>query len=55
MCDDISTTITELTGRGVELAGPVQDQDCGLVAMMTVPGTPAMMLHQPKHSMAFSL
>jgi hypothetical protein len=55
MCDDISTTITELTGRGVEFAGPVQDQDFGLTAMMKVPGAPDMMLYQPKHPKAFSL
>ena len=55
MCDDISTTMTELTGRGVEFAGPVQDQGFGLIAMMKVPGAPDMMLYQPKHPVAFSL
>ncbi len=55
MCDDISTTMTELTGRGAEFAGPVQDQGFGLTAMMKVPGGSDLMLYQPKHPVAFSL
>jgi catechol 2,3-dioxygenase-like lactoylglutathione lyase family enzyme len=55
MCDDISTTMAELSARGAEFAGPVHDQDFGLTAMMNVPGAPDILLYQPRHPVAFSL
>jgi hypothetical protein len=55
MCDDISKTMAELSERGAEFAGPVQDQGFGLTATMRVPGAPDMMIYQPKHPVAFKL
>jgi predicted enzyme related to lactoylglutathione lyase len=55
MCDDVSDTMAELSNRGAEFAGPIQDQGFGLTAMLRVPGAPDMMLYQPNHPVAFSL
>jgi catechol 2,3-dioxygenase-like lactoylglutathione lyase family enzyme len=55
MCDDLATTVEELSGRGAEFSGPIQDQGFGLTVMMRVPGTIEIMLYQPKHQVAFNL
>ncbi len=55
MCDDISSTIAELKGRGAQFRGDVQDHGYGLVVMMAVPGADDMMLYQPRHPLAFNL
>ncbi len=55
MCDDILETMAELSDKGAEFAGPVQDQGFGLTATMRVPGAPDMILYQPNHPVAFSL
>lgn len=55
MCDDLPATMAELSGRGAEFEGEVQDQGFGLVAMLKVPGAGEMMVYQPKHPVAFTL
>ena len=55
MCDDISSTIAELKGKGAEFHGEVQDQGYGLVVMMAVPGADDIMLYEPRHPLAYSL
>src|SRR5688572_28040160 len=37
-CDDVGQTVAELTARGVEFAGPVEDHGYGLVTRLKVPG-----------------
>jgi catechol 2,3-dioxygenase-like lactoylglutathione lyase family enzyme len=49
-CDDIGRTVAELTARGVEFAGPVEDQGYGLVTAMKVPGGFQIRLYQPKYA-----
>lgn len=49
-CDDIDTTVRELTGRGVEFAGPVENHGYGLVAHMKVPGGFTIQLYQPLYA-----
>jgi len=55
MCDDVAATVEELSERGAEFTGPVQDQGFGQTVMMRVPGTIEIMLYQPKHLVAFNL
>jgi len=55
MCDDISATVAELSAKGAEFQGGIEDQGFGLVATMLVPGAGNMMLYQPKHPVAYSL
>jgi catechol 2,3-dioxygenase-like lactoylglutathione lyase family enzyme len=49
-CDDIERTVAELTARGVEFTGPVQDHGYGLVTHFRVPGSFTIQLYQPRYS-----
>ncbi len=55
MCDDIRATVAELSARGAEFSGDVQDQGFGLTASMKVPGAGEMTVYQPKHAVAYDL
>jgi predicted enzyme related to lactoylglutathione lyase len=49
-CDDIAQTVSELTARGVEFTGPVEDRGYGLVTHFRVPGGFAIQLYEPRYS-----
>ncbi len=55
MCDDIQRTAEELQAKGVEVAGPIQEQSFGLVTSIVVPGGGRLGLYQPRHPTAFQL
>jgi len=48
-CDDIQRTVKDLSGRGVEFAQDIQEQDWGYVTTFKVPGDFEVMLYQPKY------
>jgi len=48
-CDDIETTMSELTAKGVAFTSPVKDQGFGLTTTFQLPGGVEVMLYQPKH------
>ena len=48
-CDDIDATMAELTSRGVEFTGPVEDHGYGLVTHFKAPGGFAIQLYQPRY------
>jgi hypothetical protein len=49
-CDNIEQTVAELSQRGVEFTGPVEDHGYGLVTHFKVPGGFAVQLYQPRYS-----
>jgi len=49
MCDDLDTTMAELTAKGAEFTGDVQDEGWGLTTRLTVPGAGEMTLYQPRY------
>ncbi len=49
MCDDLEATMTELTTRGAEFSGDVQDVGWGIMARLKVPGAGEMILYQPAY------
>jgi catechol 2,3-dioxygenase-like lactoylglutathione lyase family enzyme len=53
MCDDIEATVDELTGKGVELTGPVTDEGWGLLTAIALPGGGQLGLYEPRHPTAF--
>lgn len=55
MCDNINTTMQELTARGAEFEGEPVDQGYGMVVSMIVPGADPIELYQPAHPTAFNL
>jgi predicted enzyme related to lactoylglutathione lyase len=55
MCDDIEETVEDLTGRGVDFAGPISDEGFGLVARARVPGGGELAVYEPRHPTALGL
>jgi catechol 2,3-dioxygenase-like lactoylglutathione lyase family enzyme len=49
ICDDLAATMTELTAKGGEFSGPVQDAEWGVTARLKIPGAGELMLYQPKY------
>jgi catechol 2,3-dioxygenase-like lactoylglutathione lyase family enzyme len=55
MCDDIETTMAELTGKGVEFTQPLTDAGWGLLTRLRLPGGGELPLYQPRHPRATAL
>ena len=52
MCDDITATVAELAGKGVEFTGPVSDRGWGLLTSIKLPGGGTLGLYEPRHPTA---
>lgn len=52
MCDDVETTVAELTAKGVEFTEPIDDRGFGLMTAMRVPGAGTIGLYEPRHPTA---
>ena len=46
---------TDLTARGAQFSGPVEDRGFGRTVMLRIPGAGEMMLYQPRHPLAHNL
>lgn len=55
MCDDIESTVAELTAKGVEFTTPIENQGFGLIARLRVPGAGEIGIYQPRHPIAYDL
>ena len=55
MCDDVEATVAELSAKGVEFTGPIQDQGFGRLVHLRVPGAGDIGLYQPRHATAYDL
>jgi predicted enzyme related to lactoylglutathione lyase len=49
MCDDIRTTLAELTRKGAEVARDVSDQGWGLLAAIRLPDGSEFGIYEPRH------
>jgi hypothetical protein len=49
MCDDIQATLTELRGKGVEVAQEVSDQGWGLLAAVRLADGSELPIYEPRH------
>jgi hypothetical protein len=49
MCDDLSTTVEELRGRGAEFDGDVVEQPWGHTIALVVPGAGTITLFEPTY------
>ena len=52
MCDDLTTTMSDLTDQGVQFDEP-SDQGWGITTSFHLPGGGQVGLYQPKHPTAF--
>ena len=50
MCDDIRSTVDELTAKGVEFTEPVTNAGFGLVTRLRIPDGETVMLYEPRHA-----
>lgn len=55
MCDDLETTVNDLTARGVQFARPVSDQRWGRLTAIRLPGGGEIGLYEPRHPTAYNL
>ena len=55
MCDNITQTVDELTGRGVEFARPITDAGWGRTTALRLPGGAEVGLYQPRHPTAHDI
>ncbi len=49
MCDDIRSTLAELSAKGVEIAQDVSDQGWGLLASIRLPDGAELAIYEPRH------
>jgi predicted enzyme related to lactoylglutathione lyase len=49
MCDEIHSTLAELTAKGVEVLGEVSDERFGLLASLRLPDGSEFGIYEPKH------
>jgi catechol 2,3-dioxygenase-like lactoylglutathione lyase family enzyme len=49
MCDDLESTIADLTAKGAEFTGDVKEQGWGRTIQLKVPGAGEMTLYQPQY------
>lgn len=49
MCPDISATVEDLEGKGVEFTTPVTDEGWGLLTRFKIPGGGEIGLYEPRH------
>jgi predicted enzyme related to lactoylglutathione lyase len=52
MCDDITSTIQELSSKGVEVRGEPEDEGFGITTTIVLPGGLELMLYEPRHRTA---
>jgi hypothetical protein len=52
MCDDVTSTKSELEQKGVSFRGEPQDMGFGIGVTMELPGGVQVLLYQPKHQQA---
>jgi predicted enzyme related to lactoylglutathione lyase len=55
VCDDIELTVAELTAKGAEFTGGIENRGFGRTIALEVPGGRQIMLYQPRHPTAFDL
>lgn len=52
MCDDLTSTMNDLRGKGVEIAGEPEDSGWGIHVTMVLPGNVEVLLYEPRHTTA---
>ena len=53
MCDDLESTMAELSSRGARFTDQPEDRGFGLCVMMAVPGADDIMVYEPRHTTAY--
>ena len=52
MCDDLETTIADLSSKGIQFDGEPRDAGFGVTITMRLPGAADVLLYEPRHPTA---
>lgn len=52
MCDDITGTVEDLRGKGLEIRGEPENEGWGITTTLVLPGDLHVMLYEPRHATA---
>jgi hypothetical protein len=52
ICDDITKTIEDLRGKGIDVRGEPEDEGWGITTNLVLPGGVDVMLYEPRHPTA---
>lgn len=55
MCDDLQSTVAELTERGARFTDEPRQMGFGLGVMLEVPGADDILIYEPRHAVAYHL
>jgi hypothetical protein len=55
MCDNIESTLGDLTAKGVEVSGTVRQERWGLIASINLPSGADLPIYEPRHPVAYAL
>ncbi|WP_314172870.1 VOC family protein [Streptomyces winkii] len=55
MCDDVDSTVAELSAKGVEFTQPVTDAGWGRLTRFRLPGGGEVGMYEPRHERATGL
>jgi hypothetical protein len=55
MCDDIESTVAELTAKGAAFSEPVSTTRFGQLTRLLIPGGGSVGLYQPSHATAYDI
>lgn len=55
MCDNLERTIEELTAKGAEFTGGIENASFGRTTTLKVPGAGEMLVYEPRHPTAYDL
>ena len=50
VCDDLETTVAELTAKGAEFVGEIRDEGFGLTIQVKVPGAGPVLVYEPRYA-----
>ena len=55
ICDDLEKTMAELSLKGAEFDGGIEERRFGRAAQLTVPGAGRLLVYEPQHPTAYDI
>jgi hypothetical protein len=55
VCEELEQTVADLTARGADFAGEIENRGFGRTIAFEIPGAGQMVLYEPRHPTAFDL
>lgn len=55
ICDDLTSTLSDLGARGAQFRGEPEDRGYGICVEVSVPGSDDIQIYEPRHRVAYGL